>query len=64
MKITRVLKHKRYVGDYLLNLRLDILNITIAASKSGGLSNTCVDRINHNAYLIRKYERRKKLLNY
>lgn len=64
MKIRRVIKHKRYVSNYLLELKLNILNTTITASRKGGLSSVCVDRINHNAFLIRKYERRKKLLNY
>jgi len=64
MKLLRVLKHKRYVGTYLFNIKMNTINISIAASRKGGLTDDCISRIQNNAFLIRKYERRRKLLNY
>lgn len=64
MKINRVRRHKDYVNDYIENLRFETINVVLTASSKGGLSNSCADKINSNAKLIRKYERRKKILNY
>lgn len=64
MKINRVRRHKTYVNDYIENLRFETINVILTASKKDGLSDSCADKINSNAKLIRKYERRKKILNY
>lgn len=64
MKINRVRRHKNYVNDCIENLRFETINVILTASKKDGLSDSCVDKINSNAKLIRKYERRKKILNY
>ena len=64
MKINRVRRHKNYVSDYIENLRFETINVILTASKKGGLSDSCADKINSNAKLIRKYERRKEILNY
>lgn len=64
MKISRVRRHKMYVNTYLNILRFEIINASIQASRSGGVDSSCADRINSKAKLIRKYERRKKILDY
>jgi hypothetical protein len=64
MKIGRVRKHKVYVDTYLNILRFEIVNASIQASRSGGVDSYCADKINSKANLIRKYERRKKILSY
>lgn len=64
MNLLRILQHKRYVGAYLFKIKLDTINISLTASRKGGLTSSCIKRIENNAFLIRKYERRKKLLNY
>jgi hypothetical protein len=64
MKINRVRRHKVYVDNYIDSLRFDIINIVLTASKEEEMSDSCADKLNSNAKLIRKYERRKKILNY
>lgn len=64
MKLFRVSRHKRFVRSYIFRLRIDTINITLTASRNSGLSDSCVKRIENNAFLIRKYERRKKVLSY
>ena len=64
MKTRRVKKHKMYVEMYLNVLRFEIINASIQASRSGGVDSSCADKINSKANLIRKYERRKKILSY
>lgn len=64
MKLIRVIKHKRYVSAYLFSIKINIINTTLTASRGGGLSVSCIDRIHNNAMLIRKYERRMKILKY
>lgn len=64
MKLFRVTKHKRYVDRYLFTLKLDIVNITLTASRKGGLNDEALSRISNSASLIKKYQRRAKLLEY
>lgn len=60
----RIIKHKRYVGSYLFKIKFKTINITLTASRKGGLTDGDVKKIDNNAMLIRKYERRMKLLKY
>lgn len=64
MKLFRVSKHKRFIRSYVFRLRIDTINISLTASRKSGLTDSCIKRIENNAFLIRKYERRKKILNY
>ena len=64
MRLFRVTKHRRYVDRYLFTLKLDIVNITLTASRKGGLNDESLKRINNTASLIKKYQRRAKLLEY
>lgn len=64
MRLFRVTKHRRYVDRYLFALKLDIVNITLTASRKGGLNDEALKRINNTASLIKKYQRRAKLLEY
>lgn len=57
----RVYKHKREIQKYLDALIIDNVNLSIQASRFGwtiDLQNT----ITNNALLIRKYERRLRLI--
>ena len=46
MRLFRVTKHRRYVDRYLFTLKLDIVNITLTASRKGGLNDEALRRIN------------------
>lgn len=59
--MTRVYKHKRQIQKFLDALIIDNVNLSIQASRFGwdtDLQNT----ITNNALLIRKYERRLRLI--
>lgn len=59
--MTRVYKHKREIQKFLDALIVDNVNLSIQASRFGWtveLQNT----ITNNALLIRKYERRLRLI--
>ena len=59
--MTRVYKHKRQIQKFLDALVIDNVNLSIQASRFGWtieLQNT----ITNNALLIRKYERRLRLI--
>ncbi len=59
--MTRVYKHKREIQKFLEVLVIDNVNLCIQASRFGWtteLQNT----ITNNALLIRKYERRLRLI--
>ena len=59
--MTRVYRHKREIQKYLDALIIDNVNLSIQASRFGwtiDLQNT----ITNNALLIRKYERRLRLI--
>jgi hypothetical protein len=64
MNLFRVMKHKKYVSTYLFRIKLKTINISLTASRKGGLTDTDIKIIDNNAMLIRKYERRNKLLKY
>jgi hypothetical protein len=59
--MTRVYRHKREIQKFLEALVVDNVNLSIQASRFGwttDLQNT----ITNNALLIRKYERRLRLI--
>ena len=59
--MTRVYRHKRKIQKFLEALIVDNVNLSIQASRFGwttDLQNT----ITNNALLIRKYERRLRLI--
>jgi hypothetical protein len=59
--MTRVYRHKREIQKFLEALIVDNVNLSIQASRFGwttDLQNT----ITNNALLIRKYERRLRLI--
>lgn len=59
MKLLRKTKHKKYVRCYVADLRWDIVNVSILASRVGW-TKEIQQVINNNACLIRKYERRMR----
>jgi hypothetical protein len=58
----RVLKHKRYVNNYLRDLRWELINTCLLADKMGWTMELTVS-IQNQTKLIRKYERRRRLLS-
>ena len=58
MKLFRVTKHKMYVNNYITDLRWTIVNDCLSSLEENK------DKINASARLIRKYERRLRLLKY
>ena len=58
MKLLRVTKHKVYVNRYLTDLRCDMINNCLSSVE------TNKDKIIVSAKLIKKYERRLRLLKY
>jgi len=62
-KYLRKQRHKRYVRKYLLDIRWEIINITISASAVGWTDATS-KHICHLGWLIRKYERRMRWLRF
>jgi len=57
----RTFKHIRTLNSFLTTLHVDNLNLTIRASREG-LDEELQKSIVNNALLIRKYERRLKLI--
>jgi hypothetical protein len=57
----RTFKHIRTLNSFLTTLHLDNLNLTIRASRDGWDEELQKSIVN-NALLIRKYERRLKLI--
>lgn len=62
MKLLRVTKHKMYVNKYIAERRWDIVNICLHSRKLP--TKDLVSKINAKGDLIKKYERRLKLLRY
>jgi len=62
MKITRIMKHKMYVDKYITELRWDIINVCL--KNNGILDVDSSNKITASSRLIKKYERRLKLLRY
>lgn len=58
----RVVRHKKYVRHYLRDLRWDLINACLSADKLGWNDQT-ITTIQNQTKLIRKYERRRRLLN-
>lgn len=61
-KARRKQKHKQFVDNYLNNLRWDIVNTSIESTK--GETPEWNHKVKCCAQLIRKYERRRKLLKF
>mgnify|MGYP003118860277 FL=1 len=59
--MTRVFKHIASVKSFLSSLQIDNINLSIRASREGWDEQLQKSIVN-NALLIRKYERRLKLL--
>jgi hypothetical protein len=59
--MTRVYKHKRQIQKFLDALIVDNVNLSIQASRFGWTSEL-QNTITNNALLIRKYERRLRLI--
>lgn len=57
----RVYKHMREIRKFLEMLHLDSINLTIQASRFGW-TDELQNSITNNALLIRKYERRLRLI--
>lgn len=57
----RTMRHKRYINEYLSNLRWESLNVMLMASRTAFTAEV-VNLLDNNAKLIRKYERRLRLL--
>ena len=62
MKLFRVTKHKVYVNKYIADRRWDIVNLCLNSKELP--TKDLVSKINAKGNLIKKYERRLKLLRY
>ena len=62
-KYIRKRKHKLYIYKYINELRWDSLNIMISASATEWTEST-TRVLTNNALLIRKYERRRRWLQF
>jgi len=58
----RASRHKLFVRNYLRDLRWDLINACLLADKFGW-NNQTISTIQNQTKLIRKYERRRRLLN-
>lgn len=63
-KIFRRQRHLKFVESYLTDLQLDTLNTVIQAQVYCNWCDDIIDHLNSNANLIRKYQRRLKLLRF
>jgi len=59
----RKIKHKRYVDRYLADLRWEAINTVVSASTTG-FHNGVDKHLESVGLLIRKYERRIRLLKF
>jgi hypothetical protein len=57
----RTVRHKKYIDMYIAELRWEILNITITASRTQW-NDDVIALLDNSAQLIRKYERRRRWL--
>jgi hypothetical protein len=62
-KYLRKQKHKRYVSAYLRDIRWEIINTVISSSHTG-FHNGVDTHLENLGTLVRKYERRKRLLKF
>lgn len=63
-KLNRKQKHLSYVRSYLLEIQYKIVNLSIEAESKQEWDDHLRKKIYHNAKLIRKYQRRLKLLKF
>lgn len=62
-RLVRKKKHLKHLDNSLSDLRLEIIN-TVVSSSDIGLHIGAEERLMHLGALIRKYERRRKLLKF
>jgi len=62
-RLFRKIKHKRFVESYINELRWESLNVMLVAS-STQWNDDVVALLQNNARLIRKYERRRRWINF
>lgn len=62
-KYIRKIQHKRYVERYLADLRWECIN-TVVTSSATGFHNGVDNHLEAVGCLIRKYERRMRLLKF
>ena len=62
-RVFRKIKHKRFVESYINALRCESLNVMLVAS-STPWNDDVVALLDNNARLIRKYERRRRWINF
>jgi len=62
-RLFRKIKHKRFVESYINELRWESLNVMLVAS-STQWNDDVVALLDNNARLIRKYERRRRWINF
>ena len=62
-RLFRKIKHKRFVESYINELRWESLNVMLVAS-STQWNDDVVALLENNARLIRKYERRRRWINF
>ncbi len=62
-KYLRKLRHKRYTKRYIVELHWEIINTVISASATG-FHNGVEKHLDNRGCLIRKYERRLRLLKF
>ena len=62
-KYLRKQKHKRHVNKYLRDIRWEIVN-TVISSAHTGFHNGVDTHLENLGMLVRKYERRKRLLQF
>lgn len=62
MKLFRVRRHKMYLDRYVSDLRWDIINVCL--KNNGDIDKRANQKITASTKLIKKYERRLRLLRY
>ena len=60
----RKMRHRKHVQLFILDLRWEIINLTIAASSVDEMTDKQKVRLINLGNLIRKYERRLRLLKF
>lgn len=62
-KLFRKIKHQRFIESHIAEMRWESLNVMLVASATQW-NDDVVTLLNNNALLIRKYERRRRWLNF
>ena len=60
----RKLRHKKHLDLYLRDIRWEIVNLTIAASSVDIMTDAQARKLLNLGGLVRKYERRRKLIQF